>query len=146
MSAPLPVSLRTRFQRLIEEGSSGRAAALRLKLSPATGARCSLSIRRTGQARAARQGRPKGKGKLDPHRAFFPEFIAQDGDITMPELADRLEAEHGLRATPAMLSRYLIHHLGFTYKKISDRDGAAAQTSARRAIRVAAPADAKDAP
>lgn len=35
MSAPLPAALRARFQRLIEEGSSGRAAALRLKVSPA---------------------------------------------------------------------------------------------------------------
>jgi len=39
MSAPLPDALRARFQRYIEEGLSGRAAALRLKLSPATGAR-----------------------------------------------------------------------------------------------------------
>ena len=75
MSAPLPDALRTRFQNLIEEGLSGRAAALRLKLSPATGARWAFSIRRTGQALAAPQGRPRGKGKLDPHRAFFAEII-----------------------------------------------------------------------
>ena len=77
MSAPLPEALRARFQKLIEEGLSGRAAALRLKLSPATGARWGLAIRRTGSARAAPQGRPKGKGKLDPHRAFFAEIISQ---------------------------------------------------------------------
>lgn len=39
MSAPLPEALRARFQRLIEEDLSGRTAALRLHLSPATGAR-----------------------------------------------------------------------------------------------------------
>jgi len=87
VSAPLPLALRARFQKLIEEGLSGRAAALRLKLSPATGARWALSIRRTGQVRAAPQGRPRGRGKLDPHRSLFAEIIAQDGDITMPELA-----------------------------------------------------------
>ena len=48
MSAPLPDALRARFQQLIEEGLSGRAAALRLKLSPVTGARWGLAIRRTG--------------------------------------------------------------------------------------------------
>lgn len=37
MSAPLPDALRARFQKLVEEGLSGRAAALRLNLSPATG-------------------------------------------------------------------------------------------------------------
>ena len=47
---PLPDALQARFQQLIEEGLGGRAAALRLKLSPATGARWGLAIRRTGQA------------------------------------------------------------------------------------------------
>jgi len=41
MSAPSPEALWVRFQQLIEEGLSGRAAALRLKLSPATGVRWS---------------------------------------------------------------------------------------------------------
>ena len=68
MPAPLPEALRTRFQRLIKEGLSGRAAALRLKVSAATGARWSLAIRQRGDATPAPQGRPKGKGKLDPHR------------------------------------------------------------------------------
>ena len=71
MSAPLPEAVRARFQTLIEEGLSGRAAALHLKLSPATGARWGLSIRRTGRARAARQGRPRGKGKLDTSKNGF---------------------------------------------------------------------------
>jgi transposase len=71
MSAPLPDALRARFQRYIEEGLSGRAAALRLKRSPATGARWALAIRRTGRAEAAPQGRPKGKGKLAPRLQRF---------------------------------------------------------------------------
>jgi transposase len=37
MSAPSPNALRARFQQYIEEGLSGRAAALRLKVSAATG-------------------------------------------------------------------------------------------------------------
>mgnify|MGYP000226703463 CR=1 FL=1 len=36
MSAPLPDALRAQFQKLIEEGLSGRAVALGLKLSPAS--------------------------------------------------------------------------------------------------------------
>lgn len=86
MSAPLPDALLARFQKLVEEGFSGRAAALRLHLSPATGA----AIRRTGLVRAAPQGRPRSKGKLDPHRTFLIELIEQDGDMTMPELPGAL--------------------------------------------------------
>lgn len=116
MSAPLPDALRARFQRLIEEGLSGRAAALRLQLSPATGARWALAIRRRGQARAAPQGRPKGRGKLDPHRAFFAEIIDQDADITMPELGAALLEATGVCAHPNSIGKFL-RKLGYTYKK-----------------------------
>lgn len=107
MSAPLPDALRARFQKLVEEGLSGRAAALRLKLSPATGARWGLSIRRTGVARAAPQGRPRGQGKLDPHRSFLIDLIEQDGDMTMPELAGVLEDATGVQAHPDAIGRFL---------------------------------------
>lgn len=116
MSAPLPNALRARFQRYIEEGLSGRAAALRLKLSPATGARWGRAVRLRGNARAAPQGRPKGKGKLAPHRAFFEEIIAQDGDVTMPELAAALLDATGVHAHPDAIGRFL-RKLGYTYKK-----------------------------
>ena len=101
MSAPLPEAVRAQLQTLIEEGLSGRAAALRLKLSPATGARWGLSIRRTGRARAARQGRPRGKGKLDTHRSFLVELLA---DAT------------GVQVHTDAIGRFL-RKLGFTYKK-----------------------------
>ena len=78
MSGLLPDAPRAQFQKLIEEGLCGHAAAWRLKVSPATGARLSLSIRQPGRARAAPQGRPKSKGKLDPHRTFFTEVIDQN--------------------------------------------------------------------
>ena len=68
MSAPLPDALRARFQRYVEEGLSGRAAAFRSRLSPATGAR---QVHRTGRIDPAPQGRPKGRGKLDPHPGSF---------------------------------------------------------------------------
>jgi transposase len=116
MSAPLPEALRTRFRKLIEEGFSGRAAALRLKLSPATGARWAFAVRRTGQACAAPQGRPKGTGKLDPHRAFFAEIVEQDGDITMPELSAALHDATGVRAHPHAIGKFL-RKLGYTHKK-----------------------------
>jgi len=89
---------------------------LRLKLSPATGARWGLAIRRTGQARAAPQGRPCGKGKLDPYRSFLIELIDQDGDMTMPELAGALADATGVQAHPDAIGRFL-RKLGFTYIK-----------------------------
>ena len=116
MSAPLPEAFRARFQKLIEEGLSGRAAALRLKVSAAPCARWSLAIRQRGAATPAPQGRPKGKGKLDPHRKFLFEVIEQDGDILMPELGTALLDATGVQAHPDAIGRFLRKPV-FTYKK-----------------------------
>jgi transposase len=118
MSAPLPKALRVRFQRYVEEGLSGRAAALRLKLSPATGARRARAIRTRGHWAPAPQGRPKGRGKLAPYQVFFEELVAQDPDITLFELRDALAAAEGVAVHHSTLSG-LLSRLGFTYKKVA---------------------------
>jgi len=116
MSAALPMALRARFQEYIEEGLSGRAAAARLKLSAATGVRWLRKIREQGNVAPASQGRPRGHGKLAPHRAFLEELIGQDDDMTLPELASALEAATAVIAHPASIGRFL-RKLGYTYKK-----------------------------
>ena len=116
MSAPLPSALRARFQRYIEEGLSGRAAALRLKVSPATGARWARQVRTRGDAEPAPQGRPHNTGKLAPYRAFFEELVRQDPDITLFELRDALADAEGVQAHHSSIAD-LLSRLGFTYKK-----------------------------
>ncbi len=116
MSAPLPLALRTRLQRLIEEGLSGRAAALRLKLSPATGARWARQLKIRGHAEPAPQGPPRGKGKLAPYQAFLEELVAQDPDITLFELRDALADAEGVRVHHSSIAN-LLSRLGYTYKK-----------------------------
>ena len=116
MSAALPSELRSRFQAYIEEGLSGRAAAARLKLSAATGVRWQRKLRATGSVEPEVQGRPRGHGKLATHRAFLEELVAQDGDITLPELAGALAAATGIVAHSASIERFL-RKLGYTYKK-----------------------------
>ena len=54
--------------------------------------------------------------KLAPHRAFLEELVAQDGDITLPELAGALKAGTGVVAHSASIGRFL-GKLGYTYKK-----------------------------
>ncbi len=144
MSAALSDALRARFQKLIAAGFSGRAAALRLQLSPATGSRRALAIRQTGCARAAPQGRPVGKGKPDPHRAFFAEVIDQDGDITMPELAAALLDATGVRAHPNAIGKFL-RKLGYRYEKVAGGHRAAALQGKAASRRLAAAPDASDA-
>ena len=102
MPAPLPASLRDRFKQYIDEGLSARAAALRLRISPATGVRWAQRIRRGGEASVSVMGRPVGHGKLAPYADFFQELIAQDPDITLFELRDALADAHGVK----------LHHSG----------------------------------
>ncbi len=123
MPAALPSALRARFQQYIEEGLSGRAAAARLKISAATGVRWQRKLRETGSIEPELQGRPRGHGKLAPHREFLEELVAQDSDITLPELAGALEAATGGIVHAASIGRFL-RKLGYTYKKIVDRNRA----------------------
>ena len=51
-----------------------------------------------------------------PYETFLIQTVEAEPAITMPELAARLLAEHGIVAAPAMLSRFLCR-CGFSYKK-----------------------------
>lgn len=70
----------------------------------------------TGSLAPARQGRPAGSGKLAAYRAILIGWVEAEGDITLPELAERLAAEHGVVVHPSSLSR-LLTAAGFTVKK-----------------------------
>jgi transposase len=78
-------------------------------------------VSRLKTARPARQGRPPGS-RLDGHGAFLVAQVQASPDITMPELAARLTETSGVKAAPAVLSRFLCR-LGFTYKKSADGVG-----------------------
>ncbi len=70
MSAPLSIDLRDRFRKLIEVGMSGREAARRLLISPATASRLSRKVRSRSSLAPAPTGRPVGTGKLAPLSRF----------------------------------------------------------------------------
>ncbi len=137
MSAPLPTMLRAQFQEYIEEGLSGRAAAARLQISPATGSRWSRAIQTKGHINPAPLGRPAGQGKLAPYQAFVEERVAQNPNITLYELRDALMKAEGIRVHHSSISA-LLSRLGFTYKKNHWRQPSAGRKSktgaARRAM------------
>jgi len=116
MPAPLSLDIRRRFQRCIEDGVSGREAARRLMISPATGARLAKRVRCGAPITPAKCGRPAGWGKLGPCKAFLLEIVAQDPDITLRELRGALAEAEGVRVDETSLSR-MLRRLGFTYKK-----------------------------
>jgi transposase len=116
MGKPYPIELRERVLAEIEDGESRRGAADRYDVSPSFAIKLAARVARTGTAEPARQGRPPGGGKLAPHVAALIRWVEAEPDITMPELAAKLQAEQGVTAHPASLSRVLLE-AGFSVKK-----------------------------
>ena len=114
MTQSFSLDLRVRVAAFVEAGHSCRAAARHFGVSDS----CAIKLmqRQSGSLAPARQGRPPGRGKLVPYETFLIQAVEAEPAITMPELAARLLAEHGIVAAPAMLSRLLCRR-GFTYKK-----------------------------
>ena len=71
---------------------------------------------RTGSVEPERQGRPPGGGKLAPYLTALLDWVEAEPDITMPELAARLQVEKAITAHPASLSRVLLK-AGLSFKK-----------------------------
>ncbi len=124
------LDIRERVVAMVEAGHSCRSAARRFAIGDSTAIRVMRRRRKMGAVSPPRQGRPSGSGKLATYRRFVIAQVEVRPDITMPELADKLDETHGVRVAPSSLSRVLVAE-GFTYKKSPDgvgtrtRDGAA---------------------
>jgi hypothetical protein len=110
------------FVRFVDEGHSRRAAR---RISE-----CPFPLSSTGECLSCAGSlapRPSGgrrHAKLEPHRAFHLEKVAEKADITIPELAERAAATCE-KANPASLSRWLIRigHRVKTYGSRRSQEG-----------------------
>ncbi len=113
MGKPISLDLRERIVRGVEAGQSRRAIAERFEVAPSTAVRIQARYQTTGSLAPARQGRPRGSGKLGAHRGAIIDKVLAQPDITMPDLAAWLEAQHGVPVDPSNLSKFLCRE-GFT--------------------------------
>ena len=114
--------LRFRVVEAVASGSSRRAAADRFSVSVSSAIRWAARAAAEGSPKPRKQGRPAGKGPLAVHLDYLIAVVEAEPDITMPELAARLQADHGTVAAWASLSK-LLCRAGFTYKKTADGVG-----------------------
>src|SRR5215210_337737 len=122
MGCSYSLDLRVRVARFVEAGHSRRAAARHFGVSDSFAIKLLRRQAQSGSPAPARQGRPRGTGRLAPYETFLVQTVEAKPDITMPELAARLWQEQGVGAAPATLSRLLCRR-GFTYKKTADGGG-----------------------
>jgi transposase len=123
MGKSYSLDLRERIAAQVGSGVSRRQAARHFGVSASCAVKLLSRVAKTGSAAPARQGRPPGGGKLAEHRSFLIGEVQAKPDISMPELAAKLEAASGVKASPASLSRVLCK-AGYTYKKTADGVGA----------------------
>ncbi len=115
MGKPHPMALRERVVRHVEAGNTHRSAAARFDVSVKFVNDMVKLKRETGSLAPKRQGNP-GFGKLTPHEDWVRAQIDAKGEITLVEMALRLDAERGVRVDPSSVWR-LLQRLGLTHKK-----------------------------
>jgi transposase len=111
----LSVDLRLRVIEAVEDGLSAREAARRFRVGISTAIKWHRRYRETGEMRPRKQGQPS-RSKLDPHAGFILDLIADQPDITLSEIGERLAVEHGVRAVPSTIWQFLDRR-GVTFKK-----------------------------
>lgn len=115
MTQAYSADLRSRVIQAAADGSSARGAAARFDVGVSTAVVWIRRHRETGESVARRQGKPRGS-RLDPHEAFIRALVDETKDITLAEIAARLDAEHGVRVGLTTVWKFL-GRCGLTYKK-----------------------------
>ncbi len=116
MGKAYSVDLRERIESHISSGHSRRDASRHFGVSASFAVKLAKRVAETGSVAPARQGRPPGGGKLSTHMATLIAWVEATPDISMSELAAKLQTERGVTAHPASLSRALLS-AGFSFKK-----------------------------
>ena len=139
MTKSYSLDLRRRVVRFVEAGHSCHEAARHFDVSVAFVVRLMAAYRTTSSLAAKPEGGWR-YSKLDPHRDFLLQRVAEKGDITMPQLAAELAAL-GTKVTPASISHWF-RRQGYRFKKnaAGQRTRALRRASGSRALAYQAPA------
>jgi len=110
------VDLRQRIVSFVEAGHSRRETARVFGVSPSFVIILMRRYRATGNLKA----RPRGGSRHDSllrHLDILATWIETEPGLTLVEMSERLEADHGVSSTTSGLSK-LLRRSGYTYKKI----------------------------
>ena len=116
MGKPYSQDLRKLMMARVSSGHSRRSVARHFGVSASCSVKLAQRAAATGSTAPAKQGRPRGTGKLAPHRDTLIGWVEDEPDMTLAELAARLEAATGVKIHPSALSRLLLE-AGFSFKK-----------------------------
>jgi len=110
MAKTLSQDLRARLIEAVEGGTSRRAAAGRFKVGVATAIRWVREFRATGATAAKPKGGDQRSHRIEAYRNVIFGAVEAQVDITLVELAELLEREHGASFAPSTVWRFLDRH------------------------------------
>jgi transposase len=111
--------LRERAVSMVEEGESRREVARLFNLAPSTAVRWLDRWTRTGSVEA-RPGTGHSRSPLKAHEQWLLDLVAQEPDLTLEEIRDRLRGEKKLAVAVSSVWRFYERH-EITFKKSPER-------------------------
>jgi transposase len=116
MGKTLSVDLRQRVVDAVAVGMSRRRAASRFGVSPSSAVRWTAQAAATGTVAPGKRGGDRKSGRIEAHAAFILAAVADQPDITLAELQNRLAKERGERFGIGTLWRFFDRR-EITFKK-----------------------------
>jgi len=110
------LDLRRRVVRAVEAGASCRQAAARFEIGVSSAIRWVAQLRETGDVAPKPRGGPRRPSRIDPHGALIMDWLETAPDLTLPEIAAKLEDTVGYRPPPSVVHEFFKRH-GVTRKK-----------------------------
>lgn len=125
MTRPLSMDIRRRLVSAVAEGMTRRSAAKRFGIAASTAIKLVDQWERTGDLEPRPQGGDHRSHHLEAHAEEILALIEARRDITLAEIVEHLDREHGLEVAQSTVWRLLDRH-GMTFKKNRARQRAAA--------------------
>ena len=116
MTRPLSNDIRERLVSTVDAGLSRRSAAKRYGVAASTAIKWVDQWHRTGDVGPRRQGGDHRSHRIEAHAGEILAWIEEMPDITLGELAGRLDAVYGLTVAQSTVWRLLDRH-GMRFKK-----------------------------
>ena len=109
MGAARSIDLRERVVAEVAAGMSRRQAAAHFRVSAASAVRwVGLKAETGGVAPRPRGGR--SRSPLEPHAIWLKALVAQESDLTLAELEQRILEGLGLKITERSIRRFFTRH------------------------------------
>ncbi len=110
------LDLRRRVVRAVEAGASCRQAAHRFEVGVSSAIRWVAQSRETGDIAPKPGGGPRRPSLIEPHGDLIMEWIEVEPDLTLPEIAAKLEGAVGYHPPRSVVHEFFKRR-GVTRKK-----------------------------